>query len=66
MLIVVFIISLTSLSIMYDYSALRVICQSGMIAVMATMAELLSKKGRDTITIPVIVSLVCLIFDMFF
>ena len=66
MLIVVFIISLTSLSIMYDYSALRVICQSGIIAVMATIAELLSKKGRDTITIPVMVSLVCLIFDMFF
>lgn len=66
MLIVVFIISFIALLIMYDYSALRVICQSGIIAVMATIAELLSKKGRDTITIPVIVSLVCLIFDMLF
>ena len=66
MLIVVLIISFIALLIMYDYSALRVICQSGIIAVMATIAELISKKGRDTITIPVIVSLVCLIFDMLF
>lgn len=66
MLLVTFILSFAALAIMYDYSASRLILQSGIIAVMATIAELLSKKGTDTITIPAVVSVVCLLFDMFF
>lgn len=61
MLIITFAISIIAMLILYDYSLLRVVVQSLVIAVIATTSELFSKKVNDTITIPVSVTLVCLI-----
>lgn len=66
MLIITFIISITALSIMYDFSVARIIVQSILVAVAATIAELLSHKGKDTTTIPLTVTIICLISDYIF
>lgn len=62
MLIATFTISIIALVIMYDYSVVRTVVQSIVIAIMATLVELFSKKGTDTITIPVTVTLICVLF----
>lgn len=65
MLIVAFAVSIIAMTALYDYSAGRVILQSLIIAVVATIVELLSKGGRDTITIPLSVTIICIIFGIF-
>ena len=58
-----FIISIILLISIYAYSPIRIITESIIIAVLATAAELFSKKGIDTITIPIVVTAVALGFN---
>ena len=50
-----FITAFVLLMLMYDYSVLRIVSESVIIAVFAAAAELFSPKGIDTVTIPVVV-----------
>ena len=61
MFIVAFAVSIIAMFVLYDYSVLRVLLQSLVIAVVATFVELVSKGSIDTVTIPVSVTLICMI-----
>lgn len=60
MLAVTFTISVILLIVLCHYPVLRVLVQSLVIAVVATVIELVSRKGADNIIIPIAISLVCL------
>ena len=64
MCIVALISTITAMFILYDYSLLRVIVQAALIALFSTVIELISKDGKDTITIPITVTLICLIMNI--
>ncbi|MCR4611911.1 MAG: hypothetical protein K5644_08440 [Lachnospiraceae bacterium] len=58
------IISFVMLNVLYNFSFIRITVESLVIAVFATLVELLSRKGMDNVTIPVMVTAIGLCFNI--